>query len=396
MTPVADSGGDAVVVPVEATPTLRATVAHVAEAVARGEFSTIHFVVLASWRDEDPQGADRRADAEHVIDRARVWAETDLEDAGVGGTNVRTAIVGTDDYLFGPSDYARRLAAYADEHGVGTVVLDPEYTPVGNTTLLQPMEFELSSTSLDVREAPVERPTRRERLLTEATGIRFAAVFGVSLLFYFVLGDPLYWFDWVTGVASATIVAITLSRISLDHEPSFPETPLRILRGTVYVPVLLFEIVKSNLLVARVILDPRLPIDPTMNRVRVLVGGGLPLMTLSNSITLTPGTLTTRARDENLYVHSLIPSARDGLFDGSLERWTRFIYYGREAARLPTPRERDDVAILQGPEATEALPIAQADGGAVAESPSDDAAEPANRDADAGSEADADAEVTDE
>lgn len=372
-----------VVVPVEATSTLRSTVAHVTEAAMRGEYATIHFVVLASWREADPETAQRRADARRILERARAWVEQDLADVG-RSVDVRTAVVGEEEYLFGPGEYARQLAAYAAEHDADTVVLDPEYTPVGNTTLLQPMEFELSRTSLSVTEAPVERPTRRERLAKELTGVRFASLFGVSLLFYFVLGDPLYWFDWVTGVASAAIVAITLSRISLDNEPSFPETPLRILRGLVYLPVLLAEIIKSNLLVARVILDPKLPIDPTMNRVRVLVGRGLPLMTLANSITLTPGTLTTRARDENLYVHSLIPWARDGLFDGGLERWTRFVYYGRSAARLPTPRERDDVAILQGPDATEELPIAQADGGTTAETSADSDGEAAN-----------DAEVTD-
>ncbi len=356
---------DAVIVPVESTQTLRSTVAHVAERAANGEFSTVHLVTIASWRAGDPETDERRAAAERLLERAAVWASTDLEDAGATDVDVVTAVVGVDDYLFGPSDYARRLAEYADGNGTHTIVLDPEYTPVGNTTLLQPLKFELSATALTVREAPVDRPTRRERLRSEATGIRFASVFGVSLLFYFVLGDPLYWFDWVTGVATASIVAITFSRISLDHDPSFPETPLRIARGALYVPVLLLEIIKSNLVVARVILDPRLPIDPTLNRVRVLVGRGLPLMTLANSITLTPGTLTVRARDENLYVHSLIPWARDGLFEGSLERWTRFVYYGRESARLPTPRERGDVGIMQGPNATEELPIAQADGGAT-------------------------------
>ncbi len=358
-----DGGGGGVLVPVDRTSTLRATVAHVAEAAARGEYSSLHFIALASWRDDDPNVRYRREAAEQLLKRVAVWAETDLADAGVEDVDIVTGIVGSESYLFGPSDFARKLAEYASTHDLGSVVLDPEYTPVGNTTLLQPLEFELASTSLDVMEAPVDRPTRRERLVQEATGIRFAATFGVSLLFYFVLGDPLYWFDWVTGVATATIVAITLSRISVDNDPRFPETPLVLARMAVYVPVLLIEIVRSNVVVARVILDPRLPIDPTLNRMRVLVGSGVPLTTLANSITLTPGTLTVRARDENLYVHSLIPWAREGLFDGSLERWVRLVFYGREAARLPTPRERDDVAVLQGPNATEDLPIARADGG---------------------------------
>ncbi len=361
----ADPSGRAIVVPVESTSTLRSTVAHVAETASNDGFDTVHFVVLASWRRDDPETAAREADAERVLEKVSAWASADFAEADASDVDVVTAIVGDEEYLFGPGDYARELVAYADEHGSGTVILDPEYTPVGNTTLLQPLAFELSNTSLAVREAPVARPTRGERLLREATGRRFVALFSTSLVFYLVLGDPLYWFDWLTGVASATIVAITLSRVSIDVEPSIPRTPLRILRGLVYVPVLLVEIIRSNLVVARVILDPRLPIDPTLNRMRVLVGSGLPLMTLANSITLTPGTLTVRARDGDLYVHSLIPWARDGLFDGSLERWTRFIYYGRSAARLPTPRERDDVAIFQGPDATEPLPIARADGGDV-------------------------------
>ncbi|GAB7008444.1 monovalent cation/H+ antiporter subunit E [Halorubrum trueperi] len=359
----------AVVVPVEPTPTLRATVAHAVETAAEGEFSAVHFVEIASWRDGDPESDRRAAEAERVLERVAAWAEADLDDSDADAVNVDivTELIGSDEYLFGPDDYVGVLAAYAEANGADAVLLDPEYTPVGNTTLLQPLEFALSNTSLDVETAPVTRPTRRERLRTEATGIRFATMFGLSLAFYLVLGDPLYWFDLVTGVATAAVVSITLSRISLDADPAIPRTPMRLVRGAIYVPVLCYEILMANLVVARVILDPRLPIEPTMNRLRVIVGSGLPLMTLANSITLTPGTLTVRARDSDLYVHSLVPWARDGLFDGSLERWTRFVYYGRSSARLPTPRERDDCAILQGPNATEELPIAATDGGPTAE-----------------------------
>lgn len=355
-----------VLVPVERTATLRKTVAHVASAAAAEEWTEIHFVYLASWRDDDPRIASLRQRAEDLLEQVELWAGYDLEDAGAEVT-VETAIVGTDAYLFGPDEHAERLHEYATTHGIDRVVVDPEYTPVGNTTMLQPLEFELASTDLVVSEAPVDRPSSRQRLVSELSGARFGSVFAVTLGFYLVLGDVTYWFDWVTGIASALVVAISLSQIALEHEPRFPQTPLRILRGAVYVPVLLFEILKANVVVARVILSPSLPIEPRMTRVRSLVGSGLPVTTLANSITLTPGTLTVRARDENLYVHALIPWAREGLFEGSLERWTRFVFYGREAARLPTPEERDDCAVLQGPEADEPLRLGpRADGGRVA------------------------------
>ncbi|SDG00496.1 multicomponent Na+:H+ antiporter subunit E [Halorubrum xinjiangense] len=388
----------AVIVPVEPTSTLRSTVAHVAETAAADGAPAIHLVEIASWRNGDPESDERAAAAERVLERVTAWATADLDDSeapGAADVEVVTTVLGADDYLFGADDYVRVLAEYAEANGADRVVLDPEYTPVGNTTLLQPLEFALSNTPLSVETAPVDRPTRRERFRTEATTGRFVALFGLSLAFYLLLGDPTYWFDVVTGVASAAVVSITLSRVSLDSNPAFPRTPMRIVRGLVYVPVLLFEIVKANLVVARVILDPRLPIEPTMNRMRVIVGRGLPLMTLANSITLTPGTLTVRARDSDLYVHSLVPWAREGLFDGSLERWTRFVYYGRRSARLPTPRERDDVAILQGADATEELPIAAADGGAIdgeRDAADDDSAVDAG---DASDEGENDPEVTD-
>jgi len=77
-------------------------------------------------------------------------------------------------------------------------------------------------------------------------------------------------------------------------------------------------------------------------------------------------------------VHSLLPFAREGLFDGSLERWVRFVFYGREAARFPTPRERGDTEVLQEPTAAS---TAVTDGGSV-----DDAS-------DGGSETAADADT---
>ncbi|MFA9517108.1 monovalent cation/H+ antiporter subunit E [Halopenitus sp. H-Gu1] len=346
-----------ILVPIEESSTLRSTVAHVTSEAAEDGIEAIHFVYLASWRADEPSAARRRSAAADLLEEAALWARYDLEDVDAEDIAVETAIVGEDIYLFGPGEFADQLHRYADTHGIDTVILDPEYTPVGNTTLLQPMEFELASTPLSVRQAPVDRPARHVRIAKELTGVRFVAIFGISFVFYMILGDPTYWFDLLTGVASALIVAISLSRVSLDHDPTFPDTPMRLLRGIIYVPALFYEILISNLMVARVILSPSLPIDPAMTRMRVLVGSGLPVTTLANSITLTPGTLTVRARNENLYVHTLIPWAREGLFDGGLERWTRFVFYGREAARLPTPRERDDCAVLQGPEADEAMPF---------------------------------------
>lgn len=68
---------------------------------------------------------------------------------------------------------------------------------------------------------------------------------------------------------------------------------------------LLWEIVKSNVAVARIVLDPRLPISPCLITVDArdvpLVGQA----TLANSITLTPGTLSVDIDHGRIEVHCL-------------------------------------------------------------------------------------------
>jgi multicomponent Na+:H+ antiporter subunit E len=153
-------------------------------------------------------------------------------------------------------------------------------------------------------------------------------------------------FDIVTGAISGTIVAVSLSRISLNRRMD-RQTPVRLLRSLVYIPYLFYEILVSNLVVSAAILNPRLQIDPRMTRIRAAVTGPLPMTTLANSITLTPGTLTVRVRGQHLVVHTLLPWARDGLFDGSLERAVRFLFYGRAAMAIASPEERGETEILQ-------------------------------------------------
>ena len=345
-----------VVVPVQDSVTLRQTVDYAIQQLREAdETPPIHFVFLATWRGEDPGTDARRTAADELLEQVSVWARYDCEDAGLDpeSVDISTAVLGTSDYLFSPTDYADILSAYAADHGLDRVLVDPEYSLVGQTTLVEPLEYELREAGFRVDEAPVERPASRTRFVGSTNRARFLALFGTSFVFYQILGGFAGLFDIVTGAVTALVVAISLSSISFYRDPSLTESPKRLARSLIYLPYLIYEIILSNLAVARVILDPELPIDPRMTRVRVFVGSGFPLTSLCNSITLTPGTLTVKADDQELYVHSLLPFAREGLVDGSLERWIRFVFYGREAARFPTPRERGDTEVLQQPAATD-------------------------------------------
>jgi multicomponent Na+:H+ antiporter subunit E len=68
---------------------------------------------------------------------------------------------------------------------------------------------------------------------------------------------------------------------------------------------LLKEVAVANVQVARIILDPRLPIDPVLMRFDGRLESSLAKVLLANSITLTPGTFTVDLRAGVFLVHAL-------------------------------------------------------------------------------------------
>jgi len=77
----------------------------------------------------------------------------------------------------------------------------------------------------------------------------------------------------------------------------------------VYVIWLLGQIAKANLHIARVVLDPRLPIDPGMVRVPARVSSDAAITLLANSITATPGTVTVHSPEQGrgeFVIHALV------------------------------------------------------------------------------------------
>jgi multicomponent Na+:H+ antiporter subunit E len=320
----------------------------------------VHFVYVHAPEEFDPEERTPAFDdAEELLDRVRIWAEEDA--GGEERIDVRTAHLGSDRYLFSPADVAGTLVDAARARGVDRIVLDPEYDPGVGAPLLRPLAYELTrDESLTIEEAPVQQPVRRAPLVGRSSARRIGALVGLSFCFYQLLAGAFSAFDLVTGGVTALVVAGSLSRISFGRDPTPTETPVRLARGVLYVPYLFWEILVANVAVAAVILLPWKSIDPEMTRIRPAVYGALPITSLANSITLTPGTLTVRVQGRELLVHTLIPSAREDLFDGGLERAIRFLFYGRRAMRIDSLRDRDVAEVLAVGSSTDA---GSADGG---------------------------------
>lgn len=76
---------------------------------------------------------------------------------------------------------------------------------------------------------------------------------------------------------------------------------------------LLVQIVISGIHVAKILLSPSLPIDPSVIRFKVNFPNPHCKMILGNSITLTPGTLTVDIRGDEFIVHAISPISFEGL-----------------------------------------------------------------------------------
>lgn len=339
-----------VLLPVAESDTMRQTVARAVDrAVGDGRHGFVRAVFLPTFRSD--YGA-REAEIEggrDLLERVARWIGEDAE-SREADVRVETALIGSDFYPHTPPDVADEFLKEIARHDIDRIVFDARYDPGVGTNLLASVEriIEAEGDAI-VEEVGVPEPRRRPRLPRRTDFTRYALLFVVSFGFYMVLAGSLAPFELVTGVATAAVVTITMGGVAFWQPPSIPSTPLRLLRGMLYVPYLLAKIVQANVSVARVILDPRRSIDPGVVNLRPAVYGPFPLTTLANSITLTPGTLSMRFTGRELLVHTLIPAAREDLLSGRLERAVRFVFYGRAGMRVPSPDERDDATVIVSP-----------------------------------------------
>jgi len=120
------------------------------------------------------------------------------------------------------------------------------------------------------------------------------------------------------GLISVVAVIACTARLGvLDDEGM----PVQLLPGLIrYVPWLAGQVIRSNLDVARRIINPKLPIRPSVIHVDAKHHTEVGRVTYANSITLTPGTISLDVSDETIEVHALTENAADDLASGEMAR----------------------------------------------------------------------------
>jgi multicomponent Na+:H+ antiporter subunit E len=121
------------------------------------------------------------------------------------------------------------------------------------------------------------------------------------------------------AISSLAVVGFCL-RKGITDEEGFPIEKLP--RALVYWPWLGWQMVLSALNVTKLIIDPKLPISPTMVKVKALQDSAVGLTTYANSITLTPGTISVEVSERGnlIWVHSITREGAEGFADDEMNR----------------------------------------------------------------------------
>lgn len=124
--------------------------------------------------------------------------------------------------------------------------------------------------------------------------IRAVALFAVWLL----LTQKFDAFYLVLGALSALVIARLHTR---GHSTS----AMRWIWLPVYVPWLLWQVLKSGMHMTYLILHPRLPIDPKLLRFTTTLRDPAAITIFGNSVTLTPGTITAEVNGGDVVIHAM-------------------------------------------------------------------------------------------
>jgi multicomponent Na+:H+ antiporter subunit E len=148
--------------------------------------------------------------------------------------------------------------------------------------------------------------------------LRLVSAFFALYLFWLVLSGYFTAFLMSAGAACAMAVVWFARRMDVIDAEGHPiQLGWRIVAYWVWLSK---EIVKSAWDVSRIIVNPRLPISPTLITFRPSQKTTVGLVIHANSITLTPGTITIDAGPGEFLVHALTRAGAEGVTTGDMDR----------------------------------------------------------------------------
>ncbi len=156
---------------------------------------------------------------------------------------------------------------------------------------------------------------------------RYAAAFFWLLLFWLFLSGHYDSFHITIGVLCCAGIAYSSTDLLYVDQPDKKRTVV-LAQFFIYTFWLLYQIILANFQVAKLVLNPKLKIDPRIIVYRAEhLHGDVAQATYGNSITLTPGTVTLDIRGTDFHVHALTPDFAADLESGEMERRVAKVYH---------------------------------------------------------------------
>ena len=179
-------------------------------------------------------------------------------------------------------------------------------------------------------------PERRVEMPKRSHGWRSQIILGLVLLGLWLLFSGHYdVFHISAGILSVAFV-LTLNRDLFKARLYSGDVyrPIRLLALAAYVPWLLKEIVIAALQVARIVLSPRMPVNPSVVEFHAELPNAAAQTVLANSITLTPGTVTIDIAHGVFSVHAITDQSSVSLVEGVMPERVAGLFAGDESGEV--------------------------------------------------------------
>jgi multicomponent Na+:H+ antiporter subunit E len=144
-------------------------------------------------------------------------------------------------------------------------------------------------------------------------------LFVLLLAFWLIIVPSVNLVQIIVGSIVALVITIYSSDAAKVSKP-FNINLLYIFKFIRFSLVLLVEIVKSNIEVAKIILSPKLKIKPQFVRINNPLKSDFNRVIYGNAITLTPGTITVELEKDYIIIHALTSSGASDEAGGILGR----------------------------------------------------------------------------
>jgi len=149
--------------------------------------------------------------------------------------------------------------------------------------------------------------------------MRIVTMTAALLIFWNVVVPPEGWVDVLVGTVASLALAVWAARFLWPHAGPH-HSSLHMARIPGFALLTAKRIVIAAAQVLRIVMDPRLPIEPFVVRQTVHFDEEAARVVYANAITITPGTLTLDVDGDAVTVHALGPELARDVVDGTLAR----------------------------------------------------------------------------